>query len=246
LAAPRVHHVYLHAVPQPELGRLRRLVEVLMSSHEIVSYSRAVELVKGGRVERPTVAFSFDDAFASNLAASRVLDEYGISGCFFVPTGFVGTDSVHAARKFFGTSSGVDEPALSWSDLEAMVERGHEVGSHTATHRVLSELSADQAAEEIGVAREVLVTKLGRCDHFAWPRGRFHHMTQAAVRDALACGHSSVASAERGAHHPDAASTRPCLHREHVMTAWPLRHDLYFLGNAPAVSGAWPVGWDVS
>jgi len=246
---PRVHFLYLHAVPSGQLSAFRDLVARLTEDHELVSYSAAVSLLAVGDVSSPVVTFSFDDGFVSNMAAARVLEDFGTTACFFVPTGFVGCKTVTDARRFFGVSDGVDEIAMTWDDLAALTDRGHEIGNHTFRHRVLSRVSLLEAYDEVAKARETLRARLGQGDHFAWPRGRFEHFTPEAARAVFETGHLSCASAERGSHLATALGgvAPPCIRRDHLMTSWPLRHNLYFVsaGARCAGRGAWPAGWAV-
>ena len=83
------------------------------------------------------------------MRASRILEEFGATGMFFVPTGFVGTKTVAEARGFFGFVEGCDEPAMTWEDLEGLKGRGHEIGNDTHTHRILARLTAQERADEV-------------------------------------------------------------------------------------------------
>ena len=252
LARPRVHLPYLHAVPAREEDRLRELLAALAPTHAFISYSEAVDRIRRGDIDRPYVAFSFDDAFASNTRTARVLEEFGAPSMFFVPPGFIGTRSVAEAREFYGFSEGVDEPAMTWGDLEDLLARGHEVGNHTLGHKVMSWVDQDQVLEEVSLGAADLRSRLGEVTHFAWPRGRFHHFTDAAARTVFETGHTSCASAERGAHvHGSGPSvTSLCLRRDHLMTRWPLRHLRYLLARSAAgadgSSNTWPEEWDVA
>jgi peptidoglycan/xylan/chitin deacetylase (PgdA/CDA1 family) len=251
VAAPRIHLPYLHAVPEHEEQRFRDLLDWLGRSHTFIGYPEAVDRVLTGRIDRPYVAFSFDDGFASNVRTARILEDYGTTGCFFVVTGFIGTRTLPEAREFFGYANAIDEHAMTWDDVESLKARGHEIGNHTHTHRQISDLSVERAREEIGTAADMLRTRLGRVDHFAWPFGRFGHFTDEAARLVFAAGHVSCASAERGAH-PSGPAPLPgtvCLRRDHLMTSWPLRHSRYFLAHSAAAARpgqqGWPASWEV-
>ena len=252
LARPRVHLPYLHAVPPGEEPRLRELLAVLATTHTFISYSEAVDRIRRGDIDRPYMAFSFDDAFASNARTARILEEVGTTGMFFVPPGFLGTPTVAEARAFYGFSQGVDEPAMTWADVEGLVARGHEVGNHTLDHEVMSWVDEDRVREEVAEGADSLRSRLGEVTHFAWPRGRFHHFTEGAARTVFETGHTSCASAERGAHVVGATGTVEalCLRRDHLMTSWPLRHALYLLARsaerADGSSNAWPQDWHVA
>lgn len=247
LSVPRVHFVYLHDVPEHELERFDRLVGRLAEHHELVSYSEAVRRLSAPALEYPSLTFSFDDGFASNVGAGRVLGRRGVSACFFLPTGFIGCRQVSEARRFFRTAEGVDEPAMTWGDVERLVAGGHEVGNHTVNHMTLAHLSLSQVEDEIEGARAELLRRLGVADHFAWPRGRFEHTSAEAVRAVYQTGHWTCASAERGSHEPGRSVARPCIRRDHLMTSWPLRHAAYFVARSAwrRGDGSWPTGWDI-
>ncbi len=251
LTRPRVHFPYLHSVPAHEEERFRALLSDLRRTHEFIGYSDAVDRVLRGDIDRPYMAFSFDDGFASNTRTARILEEFDTRGCFFVATRFIGTPTVEKARELFGYSEGIDEPAMTWTDLESLLSRGHEIGNHTMRHRPLSHLPPDQVIEEIAGAAENLRGHLGQVDHFAWPFGRYSHFSPVARDAVFAAGHRSCASAERGSHVPDFSGSPStlCLRRDHLMTRWPLAHSRRFLAksakHARAGDQGFPADWDV-
>lgn len=234
LAKPMVHFPYFHAVPLSEMVNFRAFLSELSKTHNLISYSDAIDRVVKGSIDRPYAAISFDDGFKSNLEAAYALEDYGTTGTFFVPTNAIGLSTVTQARDFFKFSEGCDEPVMDWSDLEELKNRGHEIGNHTLTHRTLSGLSHAEAADEISQAAEVMRSRLGSCDHFAWPNGRFHHFKKDLIQTVYASGHVSCASAERGAHsvvHSGSPESL-CIRRDHVMSSWPLDTNRYFLARS--------------
>ncbi|SNC61738.1 Polysaccharide deacetylase [Kytococcus aerolatus] len=243
---PRVHFLYLHAVPAQEMDSFRRLVQRVAATHRVVSHSEAVRLVQEGPIDHPIASFSFDDGFASNLQVGRILAEHGISGMFYIPTGFVDTSSTAAARRFFGFTRGCDEVAMTWGDLEELLTLGHEIGNHTVTHRTVAELTPAEATEEVYSAAELLRRRLGASEHFAWPNGRWEHFTSRAAKDVFAAGHVSAASATRGAHtvRHEGPPESLCIRREHLMTEWPDAHMDYFIARSARLStvtdNRWP------
>ena len=252
IARPRVALPYLHAIPRHEEDAFRRLVAELARTHTFIGYSEAVRRITEDDIDRPYVSFSFDDGFASNVRAARILEDYGATGMFFVPTGFIGMKTLKEARQFFGFVEGCDEHAMTWDDLEGLLARGHEVGNHTRSHRILATLGAQERVDEVGVAAETLRARLGVSDHFAWPYGRFWHFTDDAARAVFDSDHLSCASAERGAHGGGFVGRQRdlCMRRDHIMTHWPLKHCLFFLARsgsrASAASNSWPADWDVA
>lgn len=251
LTRPRVHLPYLHAVSPDQEDRFRAFVRALAKDHTFISYSEAVQRVLTGEIDRPYVSFSFDDGFASNVRAGGILEEFGAVGMFFVPAGFIGVETVAGAREFFGFDKGCDEPAMTWDDLESLKAHGHEIGNHSWSHRIMSTLSPQEQYDEIAATAEELRSRLGESVHFAWPYGRFSHFAEHAARAVFDTGHTSCASAERGAHTLEAGPDPRtlCLRRDHVMTEWPQRHSRYFIAHSGRHAGAednlWPRDWSI-
>lgn len=233
LARPRVHFLFCHAVVPKDVAKFDHLVGTLARTHRLLGHSEAVRALHEGDIDVPTVSFSFDDGLQSNLLAAQTLERHGATGMFFVPTEFVGTPTVSEAREFFGHATEINEPAMTWSDLEMLVARGHEVGNHTARHRTLSQLSRDEATHEISQGAEMIRDRLGECRHFAWPRGAFRFFPNELRDTVFDAEHDSCSSAVRGAHiEPITDPQRLCIRRELIASYWPVRHSLYFTARS--------------
>ena len=251
LARPRVQFVYLHHVLADEEAGFRRLLRMLSAQHTFLSHADAIARVREDRIDRPYVSVSFDDGFADNERAARILEEFGATGCFFVCPGIVGETDPQRLAAFCATrlEFPVVTPFLDWRQLERLVARGHEIGGHTMTHPNLGVTSPQEAAAEIRGSYERLRERLGVVRHFAWPRGRWENMTVAARDAVFAAGYESCASAVRGAHVAGAtgAAEDLCIRRDHVLANWPLGHVRYLLmRNAVTASPAtneWPDGY---
>lgn len=128
----------------------------------------------------PRVALTFDDGTATDrLVAAPVLEENGFGATFYVVAGFLGRPGY-----------------LSVADLRELAGMGFEIGSHSMTHRLLSDLDADALRHEIVDSRDRLQQHLGRAvQHFACPGGR---VSAAAVRMAKEAGYRSLATSRTG------------------------------------------------
>ena len=61
---------------------------------------------------------------------------------------------------------------MSWDQLRALHEEGHEIGSHSRTHAILPRVSDTQLEHEIGGSRRVLREQLGlEIQSFCFPNG---------------------------------------------------------------------------
>ena len=110
------------------------------------------------------VALTFDDSLKDHLLiAAPMLEERGWRGTFCIVTDWVGKDAMH----------------LTWDDVRELARRGHEIATHTKSHKNLVALvesgcedearreisaSADRISAETGVAPRYLFTPFFRQD----------------------------------------------------------------------------------
>jgi peptidoglycan/xylan/chitin deacetylase (PgdA/CDA1 family) len=241
LAAPRVQILYLHHVFPTEIQGFRSLLDRLAVVHTFIPYSEAVARIESGDIDRPYVAFSADDGIKSCLTMASILEEFGASACFFVVGSMVGASDANVTARFSRNELGLPaQEFLNWEDLEVLIRRGHEVGSHSMSHSRLVDLSPNQLDWEVGESRRTLVDHLGVVDHFAWPFGRFSDAPSDIASIVHREGYRSCASAQRGAHMAEmSGQEKVVLYRDHVIASWPTAHVMYFMAkNARARQGA--------
>jgi peptidoglycan-N-acetylglucosamine deacetylase len=112
------------------------------------------------------VTTSWDDDDRSGLKLAELLSVHRLPGTFYVPTGRLGRDSLFTA-----------------GDLRTLSSAGFEIGGHTVTHAILTELSPGQQAREIGACKSALQQILGReVTMFCYPKGRFNAQVISEVR----------------------------------------------------------------
>src|SRR5437870_1551006 len=155
-------HRVTDAIPEDGLtvstAFFRKTCRMLRRSFHPVPLSRIFELLRSKTPPPPrTVAITFDDCYRDNLAAARVLAEFDLPACFFVPTAFIGTQSVFEWDKGL-----VPMPNLSWDDLREMSRMGFEIGSHTVNHVNMAAVSLDEARRELVESRKTLEDRLGQ------------------------------------------------------------------------------------
>jgi peptidoglycan/xylan/chitin deacetylase (PgdA/CDA1 family) len=157
-----LYHRVTDAIPADSLtvgtGLFRQICGILRRSFNVVPLSEFFRiLTTKAPVPRRTIAITFDDCYRDNLFAARVLAEFQLPACFFVPTSFVGTETVFEWDRHLPRM-----PNLTWDDVREMADSGFEIGSHTATHANLAAISEDQMRHELIESRQILQDKLGR------------------------------------------------------------------------------------
>ena len=246
----RIQFLYLHHIFQDEEAGFRRLLGYLSQRHTLISYSDAVEKLWRGEIDRPYICISFDDGLRNCMRAAQIMNEFGVSGCFFICPSLVGETDPKTLKEFCVRRLTLPPTELlTWDDVDQLLAAGHEIGSHTMSHHVLSRISAQQVEDEVADSYAFLARRLGGVKHFAWPEGLFSRITAEAVRTVFRAGFQSCASAERGCHvvKPEPELSKLCIRRDYVAANWPLSHVNYFMtANSEAASvksNHWPDGW---
>ena len=134
------------------------------------------------------VALTFDDGYVDNgVVAFPILQRFKVNATMFVVTGTLGSPR-----------------HLSWAQVSQMQSAGIEIGSHSATHADLTQLSADTLRTEVLGSKRSLETRLGRAvGAISYPNGASNPRVLEAVR---AAGYTVAFAKEGGAVKPSSAS----------------------------------------
>lgn len=196
LAIPRVQFVYFHHLFDNEVIGFYSFLEQAKKVYTVISTREALERLRTGNVDRPYLALSSDDGFESNILASKILNEYGIKACFFVPTGFIGENKCDRSKNVFGFDR---MNFCSLEDIQQIISMEHEVGNHTVSHKSLKDMSNLEVIDEIKSANDYFESNEIEIEHFAFPYGSKYHHNIHALNYCTMVG-LNYFSAIRGAH----------------------------------------------
>jgi peptidoglycan/xylan/chitin deacetylase (PgdA/CDA1 family) len=184
-----------HDIAPAERADFAAHIAMLSREWRFIPPDRFVAMLAG---QEPVVGrnllITFDDGFASHRwVAESVLNPLGIRGLFFIPTDFIDLQEASAYRPFIANHifKGELKPEevprhlvpLGWSDLSALLEMGHLLGSHTCSHASLSQLAnPSELTHELHASGDKLEKILGtRIEHFAYPFGTIDHINATAL-----------------------------------------------------------------
>lgn len=131
--------------------------------------------------KRCAVSFSIDDGFWNSCSVmARLLEEYEFRATFNLVTHWVDpmlTDTiedVYNQGRYHG----------SWPEWQSLLDRGHEIGCHTATHPALPTQSIDRVRWELDESKRQLLKNLSIKDPitFAFPYNQSSPEVLAEVR----------------------------------------------------------------
>lgn len=155
--------LYYHAVPGGYRSRFEEQMRIVTSESKIVDLRN----IKSPLPDTRTIAITFDDALESFFDnAVPVLLRLKIPATVFVVSEALGTKP-EWGESYYAS----DERVMSVEQLRSLPEL-IVVGSHTLTHRNLTDLAPEAAIEEIANSREKLESILHRqISLFSFPYG---------------------------------------------------------------------------
>ncbi|MCE7936703.1 hypothetical protein DYH10_02860 [Candidatus Saccharibacteria bacterium CPR2] len=114
----------------------------------------------------PKVSFTFDDGYSSTLLeAAPVLSEFGYTGTAYITTSFVGQSEY-----------------LTWSQTSQLASQyGWEIGAHSVTHPLMSQLSDLEIENEVATSKSILESKGFNPKSFATPYGDYDNRVIEAI-----------------------------------------------------------------
>jgi peptidoglycan/xylan/chitin deacetylase (PgdA/CDA1 family) len=88
----------------------------------------------------------YDNDIGQFTYAKPILDKYGFKGTFFIVCSWASSDN---------------PDRMKWSELTQLYREGHDIESHTMTHKLLDGLSARTLDYEVGQSKQCLHDHLG-------------------------------------------------------------------------------------
>ena len=169
-----IRAINFHNTPQALADEVeRRLLETgeLFSAVGEEDLDALLSGDRPGHLDKPPVMPVFYEGYRNNYdVALPILERAGLRGWFFIPTAFINTpvsEQYDFARSHYLGLTSEDYPgkrcAMSWDELREVVDRGHIIACHTATHCWIPGLrNEEEARRELGDSRRQLEEELGR------------------------------------------------------------------------------------
>jgi len=136
----------------------------------------------GGR----TLAVTFDDGYRSvHRHALPLLRRLGVPATMYVCPDLVGQPLALAGPHWFGGPHEAELEAMDWDEIAELADAGWEIGSHTCSQPMLTQLGDAELATELRDSRTAIEDRLGQpCRTLAYPYGDVDARVAAAARDA--------------------------------------------------------------
>lgn len=177
--------------------RFERQMRSLARRRRVLALDELVALHRTHRLPPPrSVVITFDDGYQdARVLAAPVLARLRLPATLFLVSTLVGEGKVWA-----GDGELAGRPLVSWEDVDELRASGFELGAHTRTHPILTELPPKKLDAEIAGSRADLAERLGAPPSaFAYPKGKWNLAAAEATRRA---GLSSALTVSAGRNGP--------------------------------------------
>lgn len=162
--------------------RFEKQLDYLRRHYQVISLA---EFVKACHNKAPlpnySVVLTFDDGYRNFLtcALPRLLARKMHVSIFLI-TDRIQSDNQSQVSEW---SESDDEKFLSWEEVKTLQQHGVEIGSHTCSHRKLSEIVPVEAERELFASHQTIATRLSQATMpLAFPYGSYSEATIAMTR----------------------------------------------------------------
>ncbi len=175
--------VNFHATPRYREAEYRDQIAALAHDFEPITPANFAAAIDGNWPhERPGVMPALFEGYRDNLdVLLPILEEFGFTAWFFVPSGFLGVPgdqqrsyaAAHTLHLPVIDEYPGDRIALTWDEARAIVRRGHAFACHTRTHNdVTPDTPRAVLEDEILASKAEMERELGtNVDIFCWLEG---------------------------------------------------------------------------
>lgn len=207
-----------------QLKKLSRYVSFIRIEEAVALIQNREKTV----IDRPLVAFTFDDGFMEcHSMIAPVLEQFGVNAAFFINPNFANGDDVYIQNFTNNIVLTPGKTPMRWKEIRDLHERGHIIGAHTMDHYMINDSNWVELDKQIGCCKSVIEQELSTsCEYFAFPYGRLEHANQSSID--IACKYYKYVFSQSDYKHYFSFGGR-VINRRHFEPFWPVKHVSYFL-----------------
>lgn len=217
------------ALENPRKETFEQQLKKLSRWVAFADFDEAVRLIRShAQVEKPVVAFSFDDGFEECYTMiAPALERYGITAAFFINPNFITGCETYIHNFTQNTVFTPGKRPMNWPQIKELHSRGHIIGAHTLDHYNINSSDTAELEHQIGDCRTVIEQQIGSaCDYFAFPFGRLEHANSQSINIAAKYYPHLFSQSDYKNYFSFEGRV---INRRHFEPNWPIGHVNYFL-----------------
>ena len=175
-----------------QINSFKNQIQKLSKEYDFISPKEFEKIIRSGKLKGKKLLLTFDDGFKSNrVIAESILKNTGIKAIFFIISDFIGLkiNSLNYSKIISNiypngpTLNQLSEP-MDFDDIQFLINSGHTIGCHTATHKMLSKISKIiDLKEELVDSKDNLEKTFNiKIKHIAYPFGTFESIDEKSLK----------------------------------------------------------------
>jgi peptidoglycan/xylan/chitin deacetylase (PgdA/CDA1 family) len=120
--------------------------QTTITEHQINNNDKPTKGNSSSTTSKVVILNFYDDEKDQFTNAKPILDKYGFKVTFFIVCSWAGSNNTDR---------------MTWQDISQLYKEGHDIESHTMTHKVLNSLSSANLDYEVGKSKQCLHDHLG-------------------------------------------------------------------------------------
>jgi hypothetical protein len=144
-----------YVIQQEQVLQTSLLKHHPLGEEKLMTYSNHAAIQHNKNNSNKYAILNFDDVFKGQYEyAKPILDKYYFKATFFVVCDYVGNKNNR----------------MSWDEMQSLYKEGHDIQSHSMTHKDLDKMSQEMLVYEIEQSKQCLLDKGINSTIFAYPR----------------------------------------------------------------------------
>jgi len=179
-----------HNISEENFENFEKQILYLKKNWKFISPRKFKSIIKKkNHINGRNLLITFDDGFKSNyLIAKKILKKYKIKGIFFIPLKFILLKNTKQKINFIKNNLKLNQISkdmanMDLNDLKYLNKNGHEIGSHTYSHKNLKNIrNKNILKNEIYKKNQLLEKKVNiKFKSFAFNFGTIAFISEASL-----------------------------------------------------------------
>lgn len=186
--------IYFHSVEEKNIETFIYLLNYF--KNQGYNFVNAREFVNS--TDKKILFTSFDDNYYSWFTLLDIFEKLNIHATFYINAGPIrDLSSKTEQEKYFDLIKHKGQrKTLSTDEIKIIKNRGHEIGNHTNSHRMLTSVNYETACEDIELGKINLEKIIdAKIEDFSFPFGMKRHFNEQLRKYCEAIGLTTVANA---------------------------------------------------
>jgi len=166
--------IYFHDLKEKDLENIKTIIRFFkFLNYEFCTIDKFSENIKNNHKQ---LALTFDDGFSSWTKTLKLFEEENVKATFYLNSIFF-EDNLKLDKFYKNINSKGTEKLIDISEVYMLIDKGHQIGSHSHSHHTLSGLNQSDFEFEINKNLEILNNLKVQLNSFAIPFGMRRYLT---------------------------------------------------------------------